>query len=302
MRKYLAVAAGAALAAVLGMTAPAMASPPAGGAAPPGIAGTVKTFFPVRNHGAIPDLGGGNLTYHGGPVQSSPHVYLVFWGKWWKSGCTGQLGHGLADENYLKAFFNGRGTSGDQLSKVLTQYSGTHFTGDVLFGSAFNCSNPPQAATQSQLGAVAASYASVLRAGGKTVDKNTQIVVVSPSGTNPGGGFGSQYCAWHSYAISGSLKLSYTNLPYLPDQGANCGAGIIPSGPSPALQGWPIVAGHEFAESVNDPQISAWYDNQGYEIGDKCAWTGIYVQALPTGHFVEQPEWSNTYSTCLTEF
>jgi hypothetical protein len=265
-----------------------------------GAAPTVH-IFPVRSH-AAGALGSGNLSFHGGPVQANPHIYLLFWGKWWKSGCPGQQGHGVADENYLKSFFNGRGTTTDLLSRVMDQYSGTHFGGDVLFGSAVNCSNPPQSATQSQLAAVAVSYANSLKGAGKTIDKNTQIVVVSPHGTNPGGGFGSQYCAWHSWATFGSLHLSYTNDPYMPDQGANCGAGFIPSGPSSSLQGWSIVAGHAFAESVNDPNLNAWYDAAGYEIGDKCAWTGIYIQALPTGHFVEQPEWSNTYSTCLTEF
>jgi hypothetical protein len=269
------------------------------GTAPPAIGSpVVKSYFPVRTS-ASGKAGSGNLAYHGGPVQASPHVYLVFWGKWWKSSCTGQQGHGVADENYLTSFFNGRGSGSDGLSAVATQYHGTsgqrsEFSGKVLYGTFHDCSNPPHSATQTQLGAVAAQYANALKAGHKTVNANTQIVVVSPSGTNPGGGFGSIYCAWHSWVSVGSLELSYTNEPYMPDAGGSCGANFIKS----PLDGWSIVGGHEFMESVNDPQLSAWWDASGFEIGDKCAWTGIFVQSLTTGKFAEQPEWSNAGSNC----
>jgi hypothetical protein len=134
------------------------------------------------------------------------------------------------------------------------------------------------------------------------INRSTQIDVVSPSGTNPGGGFGSQYCAYHNVTQYAGADLSWTNMPFLPDQGANCGANFIPSGPSPALQGFSIVGGHEYAESATDPDTAtgtyAWYDVNGEEIGDKCAWQGIFTEATATGSYVQQPEWSNAISGC----
>jgi serine protease len=189
---------------------------------------------------------------------------------------------------------------------VLTQYtdSAGHRArfpvtpqGHVFSDWGVYCSNPPASATDRQLAAVAVAYASYLNAHGTTIGRNDQIIVISPSGTNPGGGFGSQYCAYHNWAAYGSGDISWTNLPYMPDQGGNCGANII-QGP---FDGWSIVGGHEFTESANDPLVnlhSAWYDAAKFEIGDKCAWIGIFIQGLPSGHFAEQPEWSNEDNSC----
>jgi Ricin-type beta-trefoil lectin domain len=125
-----------------------------------------------------------------------------------------------------------------------------------------------------------------------------QIVVVSPSGTNPGGGFGSAYCAYHNWAqYSSTQLLSWTNLPYIPDQGSGCGANLVQN----ADDGWSIVGGHEYMESVTDPFVNnqtAWSDSQGYEIGDKCAWTNLFTQTTSTGTFAMQPEWDNRTSSC----
>jgi hypothetical protein len=51
-------------------------------------------------------------------------------------------------------------------------------------------------------------------------------------------------------------------------------------------------------ESVTDPFINAWTDNAGFEIGDKCAWTGLFKQTTSTGTFAMQPEWDNRTSSC----
>ncbi len=56
----------------------------------------------------------------------------------------------------------------------------------------------------------------------------------------------------------------------------NCGANFIspPKDESGADEGVTIVEGHEYAESVTDPNPpSGWYNNSYGEIGDICAWT-----------------------------
>jgi Ricin-type beta-trefoil lectin domain len=255
-------------------------------------------------------LGGGNLLYHGGPVQGDPELYLLFWGSWWDSSCSTTQGHGDADETYLYDYYHGMGSSADNISPITSQYgdsSGTHPTFPTIAGQAFiawnaDCTDPPASATDAQLATEAASYAAFLATQGYTINNNTQIVVISPSGTNPGGGFGSQYCAYHNWTqMNGGTFLSWTNLPYIPDQGGNCGANFVQNG----LDGWSIVGGHEYSESVTDPFVnsgspgSAWYDDQGYEIGDKCAWIGLFTETLGSwGTFAQQPEWDNSTSSC----
>jgi hypothetical protein len=319
------IAALAAAGAAMAVPSAAMASTGAAPAAvPPGITLHVASAAPAGKPSglvrprdykgpAARDVKGtvNNLTYHGGPVQSDVHEYLIFWGLWWQSGCSGEQGNGAADETYLYNYFHGMGAAGDGLSAVQSQYgdsAGDHPAYPTSLGHAFAgwatyCdANVPAAATDAQLAAVAQAYASYLASTGVTVNRSTQIDVVSPSGTNPGGGFGSQYCAYHNVTTYNSADLSWTNMPFLPDQGANCGANFIPSGPSPALQGFSIVGGHEYAEAATDPDTAAgtyaWYDVNGQEIGDKCAWQGIFTEATAGGSFVQQPEWSNAISGC----
>jgi len=297
-----------------------IASPPAGATAPahrlippavtfrhvkPGKTGRPEIIVPRDLKGAG-RLGGGNLLYSGGPVQQDPRVHVLFWGSWWTSGCSDTQNNGGGDETYLYNLYHGLGTSSDNLSPITSQYgdsAGTHPTFPTLAGQVFidwaaDCTDPPASATDAQLAAEAASYADSLISQGKTIGANDQIVVVSPSGTNPGGGFGSSYCAYHNWTqLTDGTYISWTNLPYIPDQGSNCGADMVQNG----YDGWSIVGGHEYAESTTDPLVNlstAWSDDMGFEIGDKCAWTNLFLQTTSTGTFAMQPEWDNRTSAC----
>jgi hypothetical protein len=242
------------------------------------------------------------MNYNGGIVQNAPTVHILFWGSWWSSSCASQQGNGAADEDYLYAYFHAVSGPDDGWSPIMSQY-GDQF-GDVptfplaIWGGwAVDCNDPPQSASQAQLANEAAGYAQFLAGTGTPINENTQIIVVSPSGTNPGGGFGNQYCAWHSWtAYSGGNNFAYTNLPYLPDQGSNCGAGTVQNG----FDGWSIVGGHEYAESVTDPFLNAWFDSSGLEgeIGDKCAWTDLFAETMGGSMFAQQPLWDNNTNSC----
>lgn len=250
--------------------------------------------------------GGGNLLYHGGPVQEDPEVYVLFWGSWWLSTCPAQRGHGGADEAYLYRLYSGLGSASDYLSPITSQYygpAGSYPVFPTVAGRAFiawnaDCANPPSVSTGAQLASEAMSYARYLASEGYPVDGNTQIVVVSPSGINAGGGFGAIYCAYHNWARYSPGKLiSWTNLPYIPDAGWKCGVNRLRN----RNDGWSIVAGHEYAESITDPLIGfkgAWYDKWGSEIGDKCIWTKMFVLRMSTGSFAMQSEWDNMVSRC----
>ena len=61
--------------------------------------------------------------------------------------------------------------------------------------------------------------------------------------------------------------------------------------------GFSIVGGHEYAETVTDPYLNAWVDNSdsgGGEIGDKCVWTDLALTYLSSGAYATQPLWSNS--------
>ena len=79
------------------------------------------------------------------------------------------------------------------------------------------------------------------------------------------------------------------------DLGSSCGASSVRS----RLDGFSIVAGHEYSEAVTDPMpASGWVDSRGEENADKCAWMHLHAITLATGTFAVQPTWSNKIHGC----
>jgi serine protease len=131
-----------------------------------------------------------------------------------------------------------------------------------------------------------------------------QYVVVSPHGTDPDGWLDSRtgYCAYHDNTGDPSLgtvtgpDVPYTNMPYVPDVGAECSSFADP-GP---LDGADETISHEYAETLTDPYPSSgWTDRVGNEVADKCEFLAggspggsTYVH-LATGTFALQGIWAN---------
>jgi hypothetical protein len=263
--------------------------------------GAVVRIFPTRD--VISTLGSAeraplavsNLTYHGGPIQTAPKLYVVFWGSSWNT-TTGDP-NGVAAQ--LKAFYAAIG--GSHWLNSVTQYTqtgGAHVgnTGNIFAGSYVDTSStPPKRPTQSQMAAEAVRAAAYF--GDYTA--SASYVVAMPHGVSPSG-FGTQYCAYHSSVSASGGTIAWTNLPYMTDAGASCGAGSVNS--PGTLDGVTIVSGHEQAETETDPQPdSGWLDSSSEENGDKCAW--ISLENNPNaGGYPTQPLWSNASSSCVQTY
>ena len=99
----------------------------------------------------------------------------------------------------------------------------------------------------------------------------------------------------------------YANMPYADTVPAAYDAGQHPNGDD--ADATLNVTSHEHNEAITDEQGNAWYDNQGYENGDKCAWTfgsalgstgsGLYNQVIGSGRYYLQREWSNASAGCV---
>jgi serine protease len=69
---------------------------------------------------------------------------------------------------------------------------------------------------------------------------------------------------------SSSGNIAYTNLPYITDAGASCGANFNNLGPKAGIT---ILGGHEMAETITDQfPNGGWLDRNDEENADKCAW------------------------------
>jgi hypothetical protein len=272
----------------------------------------------AAGHGRPGGGGSNNLTYHGGVggigVETAPRVYVVFWGSQWSDDPSGEAS---LVQNFLK------GVGGSSWLNSVTQYcqgvaSGTSVCNGAgqaagnptgIFAGAWtdNSSPAPSKPTQSQLAAEAARAAT--RFGNTTAGSNAsaQYVIATAHGNNSSG-FGTQYCAYHSSTSSSAGNIAYTNLPYITDAGASCGANFNGLG---ANAGITIVEGHELAETITDQfPNGGWLDGSGAENGDKCAWisSGQGASAnvsLSTGVFPVQSLWSNAFNTgggCVLSF
>ncbi|MBV8298192.1 MAG: hypothetical protein JO083_01340 [Candidatus Eremiobacteraeota bacterium] len=238
---------------------------------------------------------GSNMTYHGGPVQTNPKIYVVYWGSAWN----GSSGDPNGVRSYYNAFLGVIG--GSAWLNTVTQYTqsdGQHVgnqSGSFVGSYVDTTSSPPSRPTQSQLAAEATKAAG--HYGDYSV--NASYIVALPHGIRPSG-FGTQYCAWHSSTGTSHGTIAYTNEPYLPDVGYSCGAGSV-NNPG-TLDGVSIVGGHEQAETETDPQPNTgWLDSSNAEIGDKCAWMNLEDNPN-AGNYPTQPLWSNASSSCVQSY
>ena len=251
-----------------------------------------------------------NLYYHGGVggigVETAPKIYLVLWGSQWNNNDPS------GEEAILVNFY--RGVGGNSWTNSVTQYcqgvaSGTYTCGSSgqhagnqtgMFVAAWydNASAAPNHPSQSQMATEAARAAAFF--GNKTAASNAsvQYVIATAHGYNMRG-FATQWCAWHSSTSSSYGTLAYTNMPYMTDGGASCGANFNGLG---AKAGITIVGGHEMAETMTDQfPNGGWLDSGGAENGDKCAWisSGQGASAnvsFSTGTFPVQSLWSNAFN------
>ena len=242
-----------------------------------------------------------NLLYNGGPVQTAPQVYLVFWG-WQSQNDT------TADPDGLAAYLTGymQSIGGSLWVNTDTQYYQTlggattyiANTNPQYAGVWYDSSVPPKTYTDAQVAAEALNAAAHFG----TYSSNANFIVVTPTGYTQSG-FATQWCGYHNTTTDPSGNpLAYTNLPYTPDAGTSCGVGSVNS--PGTLDGVSIVGGHEEAETQTDPGAgNGWLDSSGSEIGDKCAWTNLQNYTFPNGQtYPVQPLWSNASSSCVITY
>jgi hypothetical protein len=227
--------------------------------------------------------GGGNpdLVYHGGAVMTgTAAATAIFWGSSW-AGYSGDKVTGI------DSFYQGVG--GSSYLGTTTEYTdGTghvsnslSYQGHYLDGSAASGKAPSTSA-------VLAVVAETLSTQGKTPAPNGYYPVYSDQ---PRGH--ANYCAWHSWGtIDGTLVqfAFFFNL----DGDRGCDPQDTATGHSQGLAALANVSGHELSEMLTDRHGDAWYDQQGAENADKCAWTfGGHAVAFSGSTWKIQGNWSN---------
>ena len=157
------------------------------------------------------------LMYAGGPVLVAPKAYLILWG-YQKYHDPNKVAPLL--QTYLE------NVGGSLHDNIYTQYYGisgsqtTYITNPAnQYGGVWDDETNPVPDSPSDAQVAAEALNGVAQFG---YDPNGSYIVATPHGrSSPGFGI---FCAYHSATSYNGNYVSYTNLPYMPDGGRNCGS------------------------------------------------------------------------------
>lgn len=231
-----------------------------------------KEAFEIRGAGAAATTA--PITYHGGPVMVGvPNVYVVWYGGW--AGNTGTT--------IVPAFLQALGGSGyHNINTSYTNASGVKVSNALkLGGQATDAYSRGKALTDYDVALVVSNAVNTKKL---PKDPNGIYVVLSSADVNETSGLCTRYCGWHTYATMAStqLKIAYVGNPDRCPTSCAAQAGKSPNG-NPGVDGLISILAHEISETVTDPNLNAWYDAQGAENADKCAWNFGTTYTAPNG-------------------
>jgi hypothetical protein len=214
------------------------------------------------------------LQYNGGPVEASGSKnFLIFWEP---TGST-------VASNYnstLQQFFGDVG--GSSLYGIASQYYQTTSSGNQNIANAASVGGTwtdTTAYPSSQLQDIDVQneVKKAIATNNWPTGIGNEYFVYLAKGENEcmnGSCSFSTFCAYHGQFASGSSTLLYAAMPYAGTDLSGCGIQSGAGTPNGADTDAEIsIASHELMETVTDPQLNAWFDASGAEIGDKCAYT-----------------------------
>ena len=272
----------------------------------------------LTNCGTVdcPPLGYDSVTYQGGPVITTPKVYLVVFSSSPSTldSATGYIpgllsatepnGAGavnaIVNSAYLDAWAAEYSIPSSNLiiqrgsyAGVITLYNPTLATAtsvdDTQISQALN--------TASYNGQLPAYDANTIFT---TFFRSGQVVTINQSGINSITGF----CAYHSVTtpwLPDHVTSGQLNYIVMPNESSNAGCNSVSRLASQFDNMTPILA-HEIAETITDPTLGAWYNQaSGWEIADLCAFSNQISTALPGANYnyYVQYAFSNLGANCI---
>lgn len=249
------------------------------------------------------------IYYHGGPIVVSEKAVAIYWASStiYSGGPAAGAGPGsAASDGSLVGYFLSHLGGSSYYNINTTYYNGAavKVQNDIAYGGYWATSaNAPGSGQSVSDSAIQSEIVSGFTSGALTYDASTVYTVFSGPGVNLGGGFGTQYCAYHGdFSWSGKVVL-YAVMPYNETYPSACTAQQTSPNGDVAADAEVNTLAHELEEANTDPQLNAWYDRRGYENADKCAWNFGSTQTTSNGarwnitvgskNFLVQMNWIN---------
>jgi phosphate-induced protein 1 len=236
-----------------------------------------------NSHNAIAPTGGStgvitpNITFHGGPVMGAPNVYLIWYGNWNQSNGSDTA----SGKNIVKDFLHG--LSGSNYYLTNTSYGAP--TGTFAVKSEYTDSySQGNSLTDVKVQSVVSA---AIRSGQMgPADSNGIYFVLTSSDVAETSGFCSQYCGWHTAGTISGSNVKYAFVGNANRCLSSCAAQMTSPNGNAGVDGMVSVLAHELEETNTDPNLNAWYDANGSEDADKCAWTfGSSVKRTSSGAY-----------------
>lgn len=274
----------------------------------------VGGIVPPKGSGGPSDAAITLLTYHGGPIMTSSKIYTIFWVP---AGYSVAAGYASIINRYFQDVAAASGATSNvyYTEKQYYMTGPVYVSGNTVYGGTYTdthafpangcplyagyitkCLNDNQ---------IKAEIKRVMGVKGWVGNSVNMYFMFTPNGvgscfTSAGTSCAfTAYCAYHGYTGA----VTYANQPYTYTNSAACGVSKSPNA-NFAADSTINVASHEHREAINDYHLNAWYDVNGNEGSDKCAWnfgslTAGYNQTINGRHYVLQKEWSNFSKGCV---
>ncbi|HEY0529409.1 MAG TPA: hypothetical protein VGD02_11310 [Gemmatimonadaceae bacterium] len=257
------------------------------------------------------------IVYHGGPILYTTNVAAVYWASSPiftggpavpSSNTAGNSGDASLVGDFL------RGLGGSQYFNINTTYydaTNAHVQNVVTYTQYWaNGTNVPASGASVSDSQMLSMLQSGFADGSLKYDRNTLYAIFTAGKVNLGGGFGTQYCAYHgsgTITVNGAaVTVLYAAMPYDYAYSSSCTSGYKSPNADLGANYEVNTLAHEIEETTTDQLGNAWFDRRGYENADKCAWTwgttyttangGVANMKIGASDFLVQQNWKNSGS------
>lgn len=208
------------------------------------------------------------IIYHGGPIMAgTPNVYVIWYGNWNQSNGTDTA----AGQELVRNFLAYIGGSPYFDINVTYSTAASDITGLVQYVK--DTSDAYSQGSKLSDTKIATIVKSSINSGKLPADANGVYFVLTSSDVTVTSGFCTRYCGWHTHGNIAGLDIKYSFVGNAARCLRACAAQSVSPNNNPGVDAMISVIAHELEEAVTDPDLNAWYDGQGAENADKCAWT-----------------------------
>lgn len=228
----------------------------------------------TRDTAVSPALGASNgINYHGGPVMvGTPNIYFIWYGNWAGNNAPTLL------TDWAQHF------GATPYYKINTTYynaANVHLSNAAHFGgSTFVGYTHGKALTDANIQSIVASAIANKKF---PKDPNGVYFVLTSQDVDESSGFCTAYCGWHNHGTISGLDVKYSFVGNAARCPSACADQVTSPNGNLGADAMASILSHEFEETTSDPDLTAWYDVNGAENADKCAWTFGAEYKAPNG-------------------